>query len=103
MPASCKHLHCGNGSAASPRCDGPGSENFRITICTRAAVDALVERDGIVIGRHLLIVGNLNTARIEALLHDRLRRLDADTWQQLAEKIGRLAYWEFVDDPAAAG
>lgn len=81
--------------------NSPGDETFQVTICTPQALDALLASDGIFIGRHHLIVNDLNTAKIEAFLQDRLRRLDGDTWQQLAEKIGRIGYWEFEDYSAA--
>lgn len=81
--------------------DGAGDETFQITVCTPAALTFLLDRDGIVVGRHLLLVGGINPANIEAFLQDRLRRLDGDTWPELATKIGRLGYWEFEDYTAA--
>ncbi|MDQ2848153.1 MAG: immunity 8 family protein [Actinomycetota bacterium] len=77
--------------------DGPGDETFQITVCTPEALTVLLDRDGIVVGRHLLLVGGINKTKIEAFLQDRLRRLDGDNWGGLAEKISRLAYWEFED------
>ena len=77
--------------------DGPGDETFRVTVCTPQAISALLNRDGIVLGRHLLLVSEIAQGKIEAFLHDRLRRLDGNNWQELAEKISRLAYWEFED------
>ncbi len=82
--------------------NGPGDETFQITVCTPQATKALLDRDGIVVGRHLLLVRDLDPAKIEAFLHDRLRRLDGNNWPELAEKIGRLAYWEFEDYTAAS-
>jgi|NGEPerStandDraft_9_1074522.scaffolds.fasta_scaffold145665_1 Immunity protein 8 len=49
------------------------------------------------IGRHYLFVDRIDTVRIEAFINDRLRRLDGDTWRQLAQKIAHIAYWEFED------
>jgi hypothetical protein len=77
--------------------DGPGDEIFQITVCTAEALKVLLDRDGIVVGLHLLLVAGLNPSRIEAFLEDRVRRLDADTWLELAAKIGRIGYWEFED------
>ena len=82
--------------------DGPGDETFQITVCTPQAIKALLDHDGIVVGRHLLLVSDLDPAKIEVFLHDRLRRLDGNNWPELAEKIGRLAYWEFEDYTAAS-
>lgn len=81
--------------------DGPGDEIFQITVCTPQAIQTVLDRDGIVVGRHFLLVSHIAPAKIEAFLHDRLRRLDGTTWPELADKIGRLAYWEFEDYTAA--
>lgn len=74
-----------------------GEEIFQIAICTPQAVDALLRRDSIMSGRHLLLVSDFVPAKIEAFLSDRLSRLDGRDWPELADKIGRLALWEFED------
>ncbi len=75
----------------------PGEEAFHATVCTPRGLEALVDRDGVVFGRHFVFVSSINTETVEAAIHDRLRRIDGDTWSQLAEKIGRLGFWEFED------
>jgi hypothetical protein len=75
----------------------PGTETFQLSICTVEAIAALVGRDGMVFGRHLLIVGDVNPARIEAFLRDRLSRLEGKSWPELSEKIARIAHSEFED------
>jgi hypothetical protein len=52
-------------------------------VCTPAALGRLVERDGVVVGRHFVFVDGLNTERVEAVIADRLRRLDGETWADL--------------------
>ena len=76
---------------------GPGDETFHVSVCTPAALNVLLERDGIVVGRHLLLVDRVDRIRIEAFLADRLRRIDGKSWDVLAEKISRIGYWEFED------
>lgn len=76
---------------------GPGDETFHVSVCTPTALTALLARDGIVVGRHLLLVERIDRSRVEAFLADRLRRVDGDSWEVLAEKIGRIGYWEFED------
>ena len=78
-----------------------GEESFDVTVCTPEALRELVDRDGVVIGRHLLFVSSVSKERLEDFIRDRLRRLDGDTWPTLAEKIGRIGYWEFEDYAAA--
>ena len=68
-----------------------------MSVSTPAALNVLLARDGIVIGRHLLLVKRVDRTRIEAFLADRLRRIDGDSWDVVAEKISRIGYWEFED------
>lgn len=82
--------------AAGP-VDQRGEETFQVTICTLEGVADLVRRDGVVIGRHLIIVASLDTARVEDVVRDRVRRIDGETWPELAAKIGRIGLWEFED------
>jgi hypothetical protein len=82
--------------AAGPL-DGPGAETFRVTVCTPEALAEMIQRDGIVIGRHLLFVASVNTSKVEETVRDRLRRIDGDTWPKLATKIGRIGLWEYED------
>lgn len=66
-------------------------------MCTPDGLSELLDRDGLVVGRHLLFVRNIDVERIEEFIRDRLRRLNGESWPALAEKIGRLGYWEFED------
>src|SRR6266540_2414702 len=75
----------------------PGEETFQLTVCTPEALAELVARDGIVIGRHFLFVETLDPQRVEDFVNDRLRRIDGDTWFDLASKIARIGLWEFED------
>lgn len=68
-----------------------------MSVCTPAALTDLVERDGVVIGRHFIFVAEMNRATVEAIVRDRLRRIDGDNWNELAAKIGRIGLWEFED------
>jgi hypothetical protein len=77
--------------------DEPGEGTFQITVCTPDGLRDLVRRDSVVVGRHHLFVERINPDQAEAFVRDRLRRLTAETWTELAEKIGRLGYWEFED------
>jgi hypothetical protein len=74
-----------------------GEETFQAQVCTPRGLLTLLERDGIVFGRHYIFVPSIDPERVETAVRDRLRRIDADSWQDLAEKIGRLGFWEFED------
>jgi hypothetical protein len=63
----------------------------------RLALEQLIKRDGFVVGRHFLFADVIDRPRVEEFIRDRLRRLEAPTWNELAQKIGRLGLWEFED------
>ncbi|MFI7705720.1 Imm8 family immunity protein [Nonomuraea sp. NPDC049480] len=49
------------------------------------------------IGRHWLFVAELHPDKVTEWLSDRIAVLEAPTWGELAEKIGRIGEWEFED------
>ncbi|PZG16626.1 Imm8 family immunity protein [Nonomuraea aridisoli] len=49
------------------------------------------------IGRHWLFVPELRPAEVAKWLSDQIAVLEAPTWTELAEKIGRVGEWEFED------
>lgn len=77
--------------------DGPGEESFDVLVCTPAWLARTVAADGPQVGRHRLIVEMLDLGRAEIFLRRQIERLEAPTWGELADKIGRLGYWEFED------
>lgn len=78
--------------------DGPGDESFDLTLCTPAWLAQLAARDGIVDGRHHLVVADeLDVDRIEAFIRKRIETSCGETWRDVAERVGRLGRWEFED------
>lgn len=47
--------------------------------------------------RHYLLVKEYNFTSILALMTTYINSLEAESWEQLAEKINRVARWEFED------
>jgi hypothetical protein len=76
---------------------GEGADLFQVEVCTPAGLTELIRQDGIVSGRHRLFTEHIRPATIEAFIQDRLRRIDGETWGEVAEKISRLGYWELED------
>jgi hypothetical protein len=74
-----------------------GEESFDLLVCTPAWLARILPEQGPQIGRHRLIVESLDMAKAQAFLRDRIQRLEAPTWPELAEKISRLGHWEFED------
>ncbi|MFC3983049.1 MULTISPECIES: Imm8 family immunity protein [Streptosporangium] len=79
--------------------DGPGDEQFSLTVCTPSALAEQLQHHPYLIGRHWLLVSELHPDRVTAWLADRVAVLEAPTWGELAAKIGRIGHWEFEDYP----
>lgn len=77
--------------------DQPGEESFDIQVCTPNWLLQHCGREEIIIGRHFLIVFEYNYERIKRTIVEFCERCTGDTWQEVAEKVSRLGYWEFED------
>ena len=99
----------------NPRCFGflleasfglegvPGADLFDIMVCTGPWLeDQARQTSGIIIGRHYLIVDRYDFGRIKRFLEDYANKCEGGTWDEIAEKLGRLGHWEFedIDEPA---
>jgi len=79
--------------------DSPGQDSFDVVVCTPTwlAKKVLPGEGGILVGRHYLIVEDYDFERIEHFLMQYVNRCTGETWQEVAEKVGRLGKWEFED------
>lgn len=77
--------------------DEPGEEQFQIVVISPTALAREVDNSPILIGRHYLIVRELDLPAIRRFLKDRIEAMESDTWPELAARIGRLGLWEFED------
>lgn len=76
----------------------PGEESFDVSVCTPKWIEARIAQTGSpLVGRHLLVVNSINIFEIVAFLKQQIGSLDAPTWQELAQTIGRIGRWEFED------
>ncbi|MEV5495648.1 Imm8 family immunity protein [Nonomuraea fuscirosea] len=76
-----------------------GEECFQLTVCTPSALAEQLGQHPFLIGRHWLFVAELRPGKVTEWLSDRIAVLEAPTWGELAEKIGRIGQWEFEDYP----
>jgi hypothetical protein len=76
---------------------GPGEESFDITLCTIGWLAERVREERNVDGRHHVIVQAFNYDLIERYLRERVAELEGSTWDEVAERLGRLGHWEFED------
>jgi hypothetical protein len=80
--------------------DTPGEESFDITVCTPEWLGERCRADGgIYSPRHHLVVTmeEFDKRSLRAWLEARVRDVEAPTWLDIGERLGRLAYWEFED------
>ncbi|MEU6739421.1 Imm8 family immunity protein [Streptosporangium sandarakinum] len=75
----------------------PGEERFQLTVCTPSALAEQLQHHPFLIGRHRLFVPELHPDKVTEWLSDRIAVLEAPTWGELAQKIGRIGQWEFED------
>ena len=77
--------------------DQAGEESFQVTVCTPQWLSQHFPHDQIVIGRHYLIVFEYNLDRLINRIGLILQLYSGETWEEVATKISRIAYWEFED------
>lgn len=74
-----------------------GEETFDIIVCTPQWLINNHSVSDIIIGRHYLIVFEYNYKRIVETLQKIVENSYAETWDEIALKIGRVGRWEFED------
>lgn len=80
--------------------DAPGEESFDVVVCTPDwMANACRRAGGIYDARHHLVVSfeDFDQRALRAWLAARVEQIEADTWQQVGERLGRLGHWEFED------
>jgi hypothetical protein len=74
-----------------------GEESFDLTLCSTAWLRQLAQDERIFDPRHHLILERFDWPTVEEYLVQRVARCEAESWPEVAEKVSRLAYWEFED------
>lgn len=77
--------------------DGLGEESFDLTVASPAWLAARARRDGVVDGRHHLIMESYDWPLLRSYIERRVHQCEGSTWGEVAEKLARLGYWEFED------
>jgi hypothetical protein len=77
--------------------DGEGEESFNVQVVTPKALRRLAVESGPMIGRHHVIVLEWNWRVVHDFLVRTFEGQDALTWNELAERLGRIGHWEFED------
>lgn len=79
-----------------------GADLFGIVVVTpkwllETYTNPLFPKDKILIGRHYLIVFEYNFEKIINFIKNYIENCAGDSWDEIAEKIGRIGHWEFED------
>jgi hypothetical protein len=76
--------------------DGPGEESFDVMVCTPSWLSRTLLSKGPLVGRHFLILEQMDLSRVKSFLKGEVR-----TWTNLpgpgGGEIGRIGMWEFED------
>jgi hypothetical protein len=74
-----------------------GEESFDIKVCTSKWLEGQIQKDGFALGLHCLFVETYDPKQIRNLLAKFIERSSGESWREVAEKISRIARWEFED------
>ncbi|EWM14106.1 Imm8 family immunity protein [Kutzneria sp. 744] len=77
--------------------DGPGEESVQFIVCTPEALKDKVAREGVVLGRPLVIVDSPQVSRILIAIKSAIERTEGSTWQEVGGRLSRLGRYEFED------
>lgn len=74
-----------------------GADIFTFYVCTPTRLSSTLRLMPHQFGRHLLVVERFDWSVVEVAIRALLGSLSADSWDDLATKIGRYGLWEFED------
>ena len=80
--------------------DMPGEESFDITVCSPEWLAAQCRaQGGLYDPRHHLVVtlDIFDRRTLHTWLEARVGAVEASTWPEVGERLGRLGFWEFED------
>lgn len=72
-----------------------GEESFDFILCTPQWL--ALQKPGIVLGIHHLIVHRYDYATLEIFVRDFCAKCEGETWAVVAQRVGALGRWEFAD------
>ncbi|MFT3841797.1 MAG: immunity 8 family protein [Myxococcaceae bacterium] len=70
------------------------SESFDVVVCSVEALRKQVSR-GPLIGLHHIVMARFDFDLLTATIRAYCTRCEGATWQEVAQKLGRLGHWEF--------
>lgn len=79
--------------------DGLGEESFDVLVCTPRWLAREIERDGMQVVRHTLVMERFDLGRAVERLRHEVTRAPGATWQQLLLSLVQIGRWEFDGYP----
>lgn len=76
--------------------EGEGEESFDIMLCTPAWFEQAMTEE-IMSGRHYLFVREYSYKKLREFLSEYCSSCQGNSWEVVAQKVGRLGHWEFED------
>jgi hypothetical protein len=74
-----------------------GEESFDVFVCTPEWLKQNRSRADLIVGWHYLIVFEYNYERLRGFIDRYCSQCSGETWQEVAQRLGRLGKWEFED------
>ena len=74
-----------------------GEESFDVFVCTPQWLKQNRSQTDLTVGRHYLIVFEYDYERLRSFLDGYCSQCSGETWQEVAQLLGRLGKWEFED------
>ncbi len=74
-----------------------GEESFDLTVCSPGWLVARVRDECVVDARHHLVVENFDYRLLAGYLERRVEACRGSSWDDVAQQLARLGYWEFED------
>ena len=74
-----------------------GEESFDVFVCTPAWLEKNRSQTDLIVGRHYLIVFEYDYERLFGFINTYCSQCSGETWQEVAQQLGRLGKWEFED------
>jgi hypothetical protein len=72
-------------------------ESFQLTVCSPEWLADACRTQDYVLGRYHLIVSHFDLESLTKVMTRLVDRCADETWDRVAEKLSRIAYWEFED------
>ena len=72
-------------------------ESFDLEVCSISWAENYLERNGVLVGRHLIIMKEYHYEVLEKKVLNLFAKREGSNWEEIASYFSRFGYWEFED------